>query len=353
LTDSDKHAPLSGITVVDFTALGPGPFFTQCLVDLGADVIKIERPPIGDMGRLISPGGHHALNRGKQTLWVDMKTPDGLASVKELLKTADVVAEGFRPGVMQRLCLSFESVAQENPGLVYVSISGFGQTGPFVKEPGHDLNYLAASGFLSMTQGVSGGPGHTMGVPIGDFCGSLYALSSTLAALMQKRLSGKGQWLDVSLVDCLTHMMNSSIGHFQMAKLETLEEQRHSVFSKPAYGVFQTRNGKHLAIGALEDSFWLSLVGCLDLEISDLETNDFEARTASADEINRRVALAVSTHDADDLVHRLRGADVPVMPMVAPNELPTSAHAVARGLFNETDGIRYASFPVKLTGTGM
>jgi len=330
--------------------MGPGPFFTQCLVDLGAHVIKIERPPIGDMGRLISPGGHHALNRGKQTLWLDMKTPEGLASVKALIKTADVVAEGFRPGVMARLGLSFESITEENPGLVYVSISGFGQTGPFAKEPGHDLNYLAASGFLSMTQGVNGAPGHTMGVPIGDFCGSLYALSSTLAALMQKRVTGTGQWLDVSLVDCLTHMMNSSIGHFQMERLETLEEQRHSVFCKPAYGVFQTRDGKHVAIGALEDNFWFSLVACLDLKISDLDTKDFESRTATADEINSRLAEAVLKLDADDLVNKLRDADIPVMPMVTPGELPANPHSVARGLFDEVDGIRYARFPVKLAG---
>src|SRR5436305_1886105 len=134
------NKPLSGIRVLDFTELAPGPFFTQCMLDLGAEVNKIERPPHGDMARRLSPGGHALLNVGKRSLFLDLKDKSQAAQVDELIKESDVLAEGFRPGVMDRLGYGYERVSALNPRIVYVSITGFGQDGPYANLPGHDVN---------------------------------------------------------------------------------------------------------------------------------------------------------------------------------------------------------------------
>ena len=336
--------PLAGVRVIDFTELAPGPFLTQCLREMGADVLKIERPPHGDMGKHLDPGAHHLLNLGKPTRMVDLKDPQGLAEVRGLVEDADVLVESSRPGVMDRLGLGYAAC---NPRIVYVSLTGFGQHGTHAKLPGHDINYLAASGILSLSGTASSGPTPGVGVPMGDFAASLYALSSTVAALMSSRATGRGQHLDVSITDCLMHWMNVAIGRFSTTGLDTLALQRDAVFTKAAYGTFRTGDGQWLAIAAMEEKFWLALREALDLDLEGISCGTRQERVASSAAINRAISAAVGARGAEDVVASLRAADVPVMEVLEPNDLLTSEHARERGLVRTAEGVQYVGFPIQ------
>ncbi|WP_322046540.1 CaiB/BaiF CoA-transferase family protein [Paraburkholderia sp. J67] len=343
--------PLSGVSVLDFSELAPGPFMTQCLREMGADVLKIERPPHGDGARRMQPGGFAVLNHGKHSRFVDLKDAAQLSDVRDLAARADIVVEGFRPGVMERLGLGYAALAQRNARLVYVSISGYGQSGPLAQSPGHDVNYMATAGMISLSGGLGQPPRDAIGVPVGDFCSSMYALSSALAALLQARTSGVGQHLDVAITDCLTHWMNPRLGHFQRAGIETLEAQRNDVFSKAAYGVFETADpGEYVAVGALEDAFWARLVTALGLDIPGIDHASLKVRKAQAAQINAVLSARLAQMKAAAIVDTLTLADVPVSRVVEPATLAHTPHAVARRLFGVVDGLHYVKFPVKMAG---
>jgi crotonobetainyl-CoA:carnitine CoA-transferase CaiB-like acyl-CoA transferase len=336
------------VHVLDFSELAPGPFMTQCLVEMGASVTKIERPQ-GDQARTLQPGGFKVLNVGKDCRRVDLKDAATSEQVFQLAVESDILVEGFRPGVMTRLGLGYDRLRAANPALIYVSITGFGQSGPFAARGGHDINYMAMAGVTALSGGAGQPPKDAIGLPISDFCGSLYALSTTLAALLQVRATGQGQHLDVSIVDCLTHWMNPRLGHFQQARLETLEQQRQDVFNKPGYGVFATADETFVAIASLEDAFWQRLIKALPIALDGIDHSTHARRSEHALAINAQLAAAIRSLPADEVIQRLTAVDVPVSKMVSPSELPTSAHAVARDLFTAVDGIKYARFPVKLT----
>jgi CoA:oxalate CoA-transferase len=340
--------PLSGVRVLDFSELAPGPFMTQCLLEMGAQVLKIERPPHGDGARLMQPGGFTVLNHGKTSRFADLKDPAQRDEILEQAAHADIVVEGFRPGVMTRLGLGYEALAARNPKLVYVSISGYGQSGPLAHLPGHDVNYMAMSGMTSLSGGLGQPPRDAIGVPIGDFCSSMYALSSALAALVQAREGGAGQHLDVAITDCLTHWMNPRLGHFQRAGIDTLQAQREDVFSKAGYGVFATAQaGEYVAVGALEDGFWTRLVAALDLELGEIEHATLKARKRHAARINAVLSARLAAMSATAIVDTLTRADVPVSRVMNAATLADSPHAQARDLFGEVEGLRYVKFPVK------
>ncbi|MFP5476993.1 MAG: CoA transferase, partial [Gammaproteobacteria bacterium] len=184
---SEPAPPLAGITVLDFSELLPGPFFTQMLAEMGAEVIKVERPPHGDNARRLGPGGFEAVNRGKKSVLLDLKDEAGRARAHALLAGADVLVESYRPGVMTRLGLDHASLQAAHPRLVYVSLSGYGQDGPWAQLPGHDINYLAAAGVMALSGEPGGPPAPGFGLPAADLCGAMYALSATLAALLQRQ----------------------------------------------------------------------------------------------------------------------------------------------------------------------
>ncbi|MFI6988637.1 CaiB/BaiF CoA transferase family protein [Nonomuraea wenchangensis] len=343
--------PLSGLKVVDFSELAPGPFLTRCLRDLGAEVDKVERP--GRDGAFTThPGTYQVLNDGKRIHALDLKRPAGLEAAETLVAEADVLVEGFRPGVMTRLGLGFDKLSARHPGLVYVSISGFGQDGSLSRVPGHDLNYLAASGMLSLMGGLDDPPSLGVGVPIGDLLGSMYALSATLTALLQRNETGLGRHLDVSITDCLMHGMNMVLGQLQADRRASLGECREAVFTRPAYGVFETSDGEYVSIAALEEHFWQRLVAALGLEVSDLGLENRLDRLRGTREINGRIAEAVRGLAAKDVIGLLEAADVPVMRVTAPLELAESTQARDRGLFTATgeDGLGYVRFPVRFEG---
>lgn len=343
--------PLAGITVIDFSELLPGPFFTQCLADLGAKVIKIERPPHGDNARRLAPGLFGAINRGKRSLLIDLKDERQRAEIRVLISTADVLVETYRPGVMARFGLDAVTLREAFPRLIYVSLSGYGQNGPYADLPGHDINYLATAGALAVSGPVSGAPEQSFGLPVADLCGAMYALSSTLAALYQRQSTKDGQHLDVALADCAVHWMNPRLGVYAFDSIDTLAAKREATLVKVAYGAFLCRDGCYISVAALENHFWKRLTQALDLRPFDGAAYlDYGQRKVNAQKINATVAGALAKIDSIVAFELLVSHDIPVAPVVDPDQLAEHPQFLARQMFDTSTNTALARFPVLMTG---
>ncbi len=263
---------LSGIKVVDLTQFLPGPAMTGMMADQGADVQKIE-PPTGDPARMQAPfeAGHSVwfanLNRGKSSLVLDLKSVDGCARLRELCVQADVFVEGFRPGVMKRLGFDYETVRKINPGIVYCSISAFGQDGPLAGHAAHDLAVQALTGFLSVNDDSEGTP-VVPGVPGADMAAGLTALSAILMALLARERTGQGDYLDIAMFDSLlpwcVHVAGSAIAGGE----SPVSKAQRSLGGAAFYQVYETRDGRHVVLGGREMKFarnLLEALGRLDL----------------------------------------------------------------------------------------
>ncbi|MBP0445337.1 CoA transferase [Roseomonas sp. SSH11] len=336
--------PLHGIRVLDFSELLPGPFLTTCLAELGATVLKVERPPAGDPVRRMSPGVFGAVNRGKDSLLLDLKQPEGRDQARALAAESDVLVESFRPGVMARLGLGHAELAEVNPRLIYASLSGYGQDGPYAAVPGHDLNYLSVAGLKSLSGGHAG-------VPVADLCGSVYGLAGVLAALIQRGVTGRGQYLDIAITECALHWLNPRLGRFSGAGAETLEAQRRLSLARPAYGAFSCRDGRSISIAALEDHFWARLTSAMELAPFDTPEHARMAQRAPlTEEINALIAARCAEEESEPLLARLLAADIPAAPVLAPGEVAGFPQHVARGAMEGTASGPLARFPVRLEG---
>lgn len=270
MLDSDTF---DGVRVVDLTRLLPGPFATMLLADLGAEVIKIEAPQGGDYARWTPPivesadGGYGAffesVNRGKKSVALDLKSPDGLAIARSLIQSADVVVESFRPGVMARLGLDQESLRDANPALIYVSISSYGQTGPLRLRAGHDINFMARSGALGLA-GPSGQPPGIPAVQVGDLAGgALYAAFAVAAALFRRERTGNGATLDLSMTEGVLSLMGPALSIYGATGTAPPRGGDTLTGGLPCYRVYETSDGGHIAVGALEPKFWAQVVQAL------------------------------------------------------------------------------------------
>jgi crotonobetainyl-CoA:carnitine CoA-transferase CaiB-like acyl-CoA transferase len=301
---------LNGVRVLDLSELLPGPFLTTVLADLGADVIKIERPG-GDPARGTAPGIYSMLSRGKRIETLDLKSAAGRDTLESELSSADVLIEGFRPAVMERLGFAPERCRADHPRLVYVSLSGFGQTGPLRDSPGHDNAYAAACGALSLA-GEEELPAWSPGVPVADLSSSLYGAIAVLAALRERDRTGRGGHLDVSIAACLAHWLNPRIADFVEYGLTTREQQRAYLQDRAAYGTFVCSDGVQIAIAAMENHFWSGLVDALDLETwRDDRWRDAAARRSVAGDINVSIRQAIGALDGPDCLGRLERHGVP------------------------------------------
>jgi crotonobetainyl-CoA:carnitine CoA-transferase CaiB-like acyl-CoA transferase len=255
---------LHGIRILDLSRLLPGPFLTMVLADLGADVVKIEDPRLGDYMRQFPPakgglsGRYLAVNRGKRSMVIDLKLPAGRDALLRMVAKADVVVESFRPGVMDKLGLGYTALSAANPQIVLCSISGFGQTGPYVQRAGHDLGYIALAGVLAMG-GPAGGPPMMPGVQIADLAGgSLWGATAILAALVGRHRTGKGAHLDISMTEGALALTSAELGNLDCGShptrgVETLNG------GLACYGIYRTKDDRYLAVGALEPKFWIAL----------------------------------------------------------------------------------------------
>ncbi len=341
-------APLHGIRILDFTELLAGPFLTQALVELGAEVVKIERPGSGDAARGMAPNLFRALNRGKISVALDLKDAAGRDQARAMAREADAVIESFRPGVMARLGLGADELRAENPRLVYLSIAGYGATGPLSQTTGHDLNFLAESGVASLCGTPGQPPSHAIGLPLADLGGALYGLSALLAAILQRNQTGRGQFLDLSLADCMAHWANPRRAAFAGEGITGLDRQREAVLQNPGYGVFACRDGS-VAITALETPAREAVVKALELVDMDRGSEHFPPRQADAARLNRAIAEKTRQMSCAAVIAALRDRGVSASAVLSLEETETSAHFLARGLLMDTGAGRQVRFPVRLT----
>lgn len=350
MTVTQPPAPLHGVVVIDFSELLPGPFFTQSLVELGATVIRIERPPHGDRLSTLAPAVFTSVNRGKQRFMVDLRTEAGRDRVQEWLAHADVLVESYRPGVLGRYGLDYATLHARHPRLIYVSLSGYGQQGVDADLPGHDVNYLAAAGVLALAGDPHGPPQAAAGVPMADLCGASYGLSALLAALYQRERTGQGQHLDVALAEAPLHWLNGRLAAMREGGQRGMAAQR-AALARAAYGVFPCRDGAYISIAALEDHFWANLVTVLDMgPFADSSYATASARRSAAEQINEILAARVMEYDSASILALLVQADVPAMQVRELDTLHADPHFVSRGLFQETDAGPLCRFPVRLSG---
>jgi crotonobetainyl-CoA:carnitine CoA-transferase CaiB-like acyl-CoA transferase len=345
-----EAAPLVGLRILDLSELLPGPYATSLLADLGAEVIKVERPG-GDNARAIVPDMVEALNRGKRSICLDLKSVGGRAVLDCLAARSDVLVEGFRPGVTRRLRVDYERLSALNPRLVYASISGYGASGPLAQRPGHDLNYLSAAGIVGLTQRGSA-PTHDIGIPVADIAGSMFTVVSILAALAQRERDGHGQFLDVAIADAVFHWTTPRLGAWLAACARGAATK--GLPKQPAYGVYATADGRWLSVAAIEDPFFVRLVAALGLtELDDPALARHAARVPQRQRIDAAIADRLRTQPLSHWVALFDAEDIPCAPVNSLDEALTDPHFAARGVV-EPGGPESARaglrFPVRLRG---
>ncbi len=342
-----RAKPLSGIRVLDLTRLLPGPVCSLHLADMGADVIKVEDPGAGDYARAMR-GYFSPINRNKRSLTLDLKQPRGRELFLELVRDAQVVMEGFRPGVMRRLGVDYERVAEVNPGIVYCSITGYGQSGPYRDRAGHDLNYCAYAGIVDQV-GARDGPPVIPNFQIADILGgSLSAIMGILAALLDAQRSGRGRYVDVAMADC-------ALAHNLMPMTALAERgaprPRGTDFLSgglPWYAVYETADRRYLALGALEFKFWQALGAAM--ELPDWARTQPEGE-AERERIRAELVRRFKTRSRDDWLRHFAGVDCCLAPVLTIAEARQDAHFRARGMFAELEGEAGSqfAFPVRLS----
>lgn len=350
---------LDGLRVLDLTRLLPGAFATQILADMGADVLKIEQPGTGDYNRSFVPlakeesGSFLLLNRNKRSLTLNLKSEDGKEVLRRLVRDADILIEGFRPGVMDRLGLSYDTLRQINPGLIYCAISGYGQTGPWKLRPGHDLNYLAEAGALQLFGKAGEGP-IVPGLSIADVGGgSLMATTGILAALWSRSRTGKGQFVDISMHDGAISWLALHGAETLFAGIEPKGGERPFIGQAACYNVYECADGRHVALGIIEEHFWerfcklLGLSALIDRQWP--EGAEAEAQKAILQEI-------FITKTRDQWVEELTPIDIPFGPVLGIAEALATDHARTREMAMEIDHpvegrIAQLGFPIKLSET--
>ncbi len=326
--------PLSGLRILDFSRILAGPFATALLADAGADVIKVESPE-GDDYRRVGPvrgedGAYFLLaNRGKRSIVLDLKTPRGRRLAADLAARCDAVVENFRPGVAARLGIDAETLRARNPGLVYVSISGFGQQGPWATRPAYDIIAQALSGIMHTT-GAADGPPTLLGESFGDIVAGLYAAWALLAGLYARQRDGAGRSADVALLDALFAVQPSAhCQQFYAGRVPTRVGNRHPM-STP-FGAFPARDG-HVVIAVLNDALFAALANAIGQPalVGDPRFASDESRTAHEPLLRAAIELWTGRHTVEQCVTALAAAGVPVAPICNPVEAAASEHALAR-----------------------
>jgi crotonobetainyl-CoA:carnitine CoA-transferase CaiB-like acyl-CoA transferase len=329
-------SPLSGIRVLDFSTLLPGPMATLLLAEAGAEVIKIERPTTGEELRQHQPRfgdtsvSFAMLNRGKRSIAVDLKATGAVAKLRPLIESADVLVEQFRPGVMDRLGLGYQALAGINPRLIYCAITGYGQSGPKAQVAAHDLNYQADAGLLSIACGSDGAPVVPSAL-IADIAGGAYpAVINILLALRQRDHTGRGCRLDVAMTEGLFAFLYWAIGNAAATGAWPRSAGELLSGGSPRYQLYRTKDGRHLAVAALEDRFWQSF--CDAIGLPDAARDDRRDPVATI----RTVREIIVARSADEWMVRLHGKDVCVNVVRTLDEAMADPQFAARGLFRRS-----------------
>lgn len=333
-------AKLTGIKVVDLSLFLPGPMLTLMMADHGADVIKVE-PPTGDPARQMEPveAGQSVwfrnLNRGKKALALDLKSEEGCERLWELLADADVMIEGFRPGVMKRLGFDYEAVAAKNPRIVYCSISAFGQDGEMAHHPAHDLAVQALSGFLSVNDGEDGMP-VVPGAPSADMAAGLNGLSAVLMALIGREKTGKGDYIDIAMYDSLLPWCAHIAGDAISGGNSPVSQSQRSLGGAAFYNVYKTLDDLHVVLGGREVKFAKNLLTALD-RIDLLPLAEGEAGALQKPLVDYLRGI-FSTKTRDEWVEWFADKDVAFSPVLDFREALDQGFVKERGLLVEANG---------------
>ncbi len=334
-------SPLDGTRVLDLSRLLPGPYCTMLLANLGAEVIKIETPLVGDYARTIPDafGGlamFEVLNRNKKGVAINYRNGRGKEIFLQLVQTADVLIESFRPGAAQRWGIGYDAVTQVNPRIVYCSLSGYGQDGPYANRAGHDLNYIAIGGLLALN-GTAGGPPIPPGVQIADLAGGMLAAIAILAALVGRQNTSHGAYLDVAMMDAVTSWVAPMAGSFYTATGQNPPRGQMPLSGGlPCYNVYETADGKFISLGILEPHFWTAFCNAIN-------RNDLLARQLDVTAIDE-LAQLLRQRTRDEWLEMLREADACVEPVNEISETLYHPQLRHRGLVQQTEvGARFAA----------
>ncbi|NEV85559.1 CoA transferase [Streptomyces tendae] len=326
------EGPLAGVRVVELAGIGPGPFAAMLLADQGADVVRVDRP--GGPGLGIDPA-HDVTNRNKRSVVLDLKAPDGPARVLDLAERADVLIEGYRPGVAERLGVGPRDCHARNPRLVYGRMTGWGQQGPLAQRAGHDIGYIALTGTL----GMIGGPDEPPAVPanlLGDYAGgSLYLVVGVLAALHHAREHGTGQVVDAAIVDGTAHL--SAMIHGMLSAGGWQDRRGANLLDGgcPFYGTYETADGRYMAVGALEPQFYAEFMRLLGLPGLAPARDDI----ARWPELREAVAARFKSRTREEWTAVFADSDACTAPVLSLREAPHHPHLAARATFTEHGGI--------------
>lgn len=349
---SEERGKLAGVKVVDLSQFLPGPMLTVMMADHGADVVKIE-PSAGDPTRTLAPfeNGQSVwfrnLNRGKRSIVLDLKSDDGKARLFDLIDTADVFIEGFRPGVMKRLGLTYEAVAARNPRIVYCSISAFGQDGPLADHPAHDLAVQALSGFLSVNDGPDGAP-VVPGIPAADMAAGLTGLSAVLMALLGRERTGRGSYIDVAMYDSMLPWCAHIAGAALTGGEAPHSANQRSLGGAGFYNVYATRDGRHVVLGAREMKFVVTLLTALErpdlIPLGEAEPGETQAPLIAF------LRQTFSTRTRDEWVEWFADKDVAFAPVLDFAEAIAHPQMRERGNVVLADGAHHIASPIRFDG---
>lgn len=347
--NSPSHAagPLAGVRVLELAAIGPAPFAGALLADLGADVVRVDRIP-GPGAVPDSPPRYDFYNRNKRSVAVDLKRPEGVGLMLQLVRSADVLTEGFRPGVLERLGLAPATLLAANPRLVIGRMTGWGQDGPIAQEAGHDINYLALTGALHAI-GEDGRPPVPPLNLVADLGGgAMYLAVGILAAVLEARASGQGQVIDAAMLDGITNLMSAFQAFRQRGVWEDARGRNIVDGGAPFYGCYETADGRYVAVGAIEPQFYAALLALLDIDPASLPPQHERAHWPATRE---RFAAVFRTRSRDAWVHAAAGRDACLAPVLTIDEAPAHPQMRARGTYAEFDAVRHPAPAPRLSRT--
>ena len=318
------NGALSGVKVLNMAWMLPGPYCAMILADMGADVVNLERPGVGDASRLV-PGFYEGFNRNKKSITVNISSEKGREICYRLAKWADVVTEGFRPGVAARLGLDYESLSRVNPRIIYVSILAYGQDGPYRNWSSHAISNEGIAGYLANQTSPGKADFSVPLVALGDVSSSLFASTGILGALYSREKTGKGQYIDIAMTDCLVSFMSLPLSQY-------LNCGECGVSVDPAYGIFPTKDNKFITLSIFyEDHFWRNLCGVIGR--NDLAKLTSRERQEKVEELRNILIGAILTRDRDEWIKLLAEADVAFGPVYDVPEVARDPQLQHRNMF--------------------
>lgn len=328
---ADRGGPLSGLRVVELGGIGPGPHTAMMLADLGADVVCVLRP--GEMEASKS-GFAHITRRGRRVVELNLKDEAGLAELKRIIGQADVLLEGFRPGVTERMGIGPQDCAELNPKLIYARMTGWGQDGPWAHTAGHDINYLSITGHLNAIGRKDQAPVPPLNLGADFGGGSMFCITGILAALYSRNATGKGQTIDVAMVDGA-----ATLGQFQWAmraRGQWSDERGTNLLDTgmPFYDIYECSDGKFMAVGCIEPQFYAVFAELLGLDDDAPGQFDFDR----AEELRAQIAARFATRTRDEWAQVFAGSDACTTPVLTYSEALEHPHNVARGIYIDVDG---------------